>query len=253
MKKHWLFAGLVLVLAVAGLAGCSNGAPSLNGEQVKISLASQQEGIWVNGTGKVSAVPDIAYLQLGVEAQAMTVSEARDQAAGAMEQVIQALKDNGIEEKDIQTQYFSINRVTRWDNTRQEEIFMGFRVNNTVTAKIRNIENSGAVIDAVATAGGDLTRINSIGFSIDDPKQYQEQARADAVADAAAKAKQLADAAGVKLSKPLYITENTYIPGPIFRQDLAVKEAAGVPAPETPISPGEMEISVNVQIAYGME
>jgi len=88
--------------------------------------------------------------------------------------------------------------------------------------------------------------------STDDPSDYYEQARELAVANAAAKAEKLAEVAGVKLGKPTYISESTYVPSPIYRQDMIAKveEAAAV---ETPISPGEMEITLNVQMAYGID
>ncbi|MFH1650875.1 MAG: SIMPL domain-containing protein, partial [Chloroflexota bacterium] len=67
MKKFaWLAAGLVAVVAIVGLAGCAGGT-TLGTGAIGINLNSQQEGIWVNGTGKVSAVPDIAIVSLGVE------------------------------------------------------------------------------------------------------------------------------------------------------------------------------------------
>ena len=254
MKKIWLVAiGVALILAVVGVSGCSPEGVKLstdNGE-LKVNLNSQQEGIWVSGNGKVYAVPDVVILRLGIEAQEATVAEAQDQAAEAMEQVMAALDSEGVAEKDIQTQQFSIRRITRWDNGKEQEIVLGYRVTNMVTAKIRDIEKAGAVIDAVALAGGDLTRIDSIGFTIDDPTEYYAEAREKAVADAEAKAKQLAEVAGVKLGKPTYISESTYIPGPIYRQDM-MEMAAGAPAPETPISPGEMEITLNVQLAYAI-
>ncbi len=254
MKKIWLAViGVVLILAVAGLAGCSSGGATLGSgaEPIKINLNSQQEGIWVNGSGKVLAVPDVAILRLGVEAQEATVAEAQTQAAEAMDKVMTALKGEGVAEKDIQTQYFNIYRVTRWDNIREQEIVIGYRVTNTVTAKIREVAKAGAVIDAVANAGGDLTRIDSIGFTVDDPTAYYSEARQKAVVDAEAKAKQLAEVAGVNLGKPTYISESSYIPGPIYRQDMMVK-AEGAPAVETPISPGEMEITLNIQLAYAI-
>jgi uncharacterized protein YggE len=161
-----------------------------------------------------------------------------------------ALKDGGVAGKDIQTQSLNIQKVTRWDNDKQQEITIGYRVSNMVTAKIRNVDDAGSVIDAVTAAGGDLTRINSIGFTVDDPKPYQEQARQLAVNDAAAKAMNLADTAGVKLGKPTLISESSYVPSPIIRTDM-VAAAAPVPAPvQTPVSPGELEITTNVQIAY---
>jgi len=255
MKKIWLVAiGVALLLAVVGVSGCGPGGTTLSGGTIKLqgSLDNQQQGIWVNGEGKVTAVPDVAILSLGIEAQGASVAEAKAQAAEAMEQVMTALAGEGVAEKDIQTRYYNIQRVTRWDNDKEQEVVIGYRVTNTVTAKIREIEKAGAVIDAVAAAGGDLTRIDSIGFTIDDPSGYYEEARQIAVADAEAKAKQLADVAGVELGKPTYISESSYVPGPIYRQDM-VEKAAGAPAVETPISPGEMEITLNVQLAYAID
>jgi uncharacterized protein YggE len=254
MKKLWLaVVGVVLILAVIGISGCSSEGVKLNTEngELKINLNSQQEGIWVSGTGEVMAVPDVAILSLGVEAQATSVAEAKDQAAEAMADIMEVLKNEGVDEKDIKTQYFNIQRVTRWDDQKYEETVIGYRVTNTVTAKIREVAGAGIVIDAVATAGGDYTRINSISFTVDDPSPYYEEAREKAVADAEAKAKLLAEVAGVKLGKPSYISESSYVPSPIYRQDL-VEAAAEVSAPTTPITPGEMEITLTVQLAYAI-
>jgi len=250
MKRSWFLAvSLALGLAIVGLAGCGPGSTVL-GDIEGINISSQQEGIWVTGQGKVTAVPDIVALRLGVEAQEASVAEAQTQAAEAMDKVTEALTDNGVAEKDIQTQYYSISKVTKWDREKEEETVIGYRVTHTVTVKIRDIDKAGAIIDAVAEAGGDLTRINSIGFAIDDPSAYYEEAREKAMADAKAKAEQLAELADVTLGKPTYISESTYFP-PITRG--AVYEEA-VPAPaETTISPGEMEISLTVQVGYAIQ
>ena len=248
MKKHWLVAiSLVLVLAVVGLGGCSAGPTTIG----TVDINSQQTGIWVSGEGKVTVTPDIATLWLGIEAQADTVAEAQTQAVGAMDAVMTALADSGVDEKDIQTQYFSIYQVTRWDDFRDKEVVIGYRVTNMVTAKIREIEQVGPIIDAVAAAGGDYTRINNISFSVDDPTPYYVEARQKAVADAKAKAEQIADLAGVTLGKPTYISEGTQVP--IYPREVYYGEA-GIPAPTppTPISPGETELSLTVQVAYAI-
>jgi uncharacterized protein YggE len=246
MKKYWLVAmSLVLVLAVVGFAGCSAGPTTIG----TVDINSQQTGIWVNGEGKVTITPDIATLSLGIEAQATTVTEAQDQAATAMEAVMASLAENGVADKDIQTQYFSIYQVTKWDDFKDEQVVIGYRVTNIVTAKIRDIEQAGPIIDAVAAAGGDYTRINNISFSVDDPTPYYEQARQKAVADAKAKAEQLADLAGVNLGRPTYISEGSVSPPVIYRE---AAMAVPAPAPTTPISPGEIELTLNVQVAYAI-
>jgi len=255
VKKIWLLAvGLVLVLAVVGLAGCGQEGVALGAtpSNLQVNLTTQQEGIWVNGSGKVSAVPDIAILRLGIEAQEASVAGAQSQATMAMDAVKAALTDSGIAEKDIQTQYFNIHKVTRWDDAKGQEVVIGYRVTNVVTAKVREMDNIGATIDVVASAGGDLTRIDSISFSVEDPLAYHEEARQKAMADAKAKAGQMAQLAGVTLGKPVYISENAYTPSPVYRQDVYMEQAAGAPMVETPISPGEMDIQLTVQVVYAI-
>jgi len=236
VKKNWLLGiSLALVLAIVGLCGCA--VPD------KVNLVSQEEGIWVAGEGEVMAAPDIATLRLGIEAQEATIAEAQSQATEAMNRVMTALTDNGVAEQDIQTQYFSIRQITRWVDG--EQVVVGYRVTNMVTTKIRDIDNAGIIIGAVAEAGGDLTRIDSIGFSVDDPSAYYEQARQEAMADANAKAEQLAELAGVTLGKPTYISEGIQVPPTIRMAEAAISAV-------TPISPGEMEISLTVQVAYAI-
>ena len=248
-KKKWLLAiSLALVLAIVGLTGCSPGTTTL-GEIESLNISNQPEGIWVSGRGVVTVTPDIAILRLGVEVQAASVATAQSQATEAMNEVMAALTDNGVAEKDIQTQYFSIRQITKWDRDKEEEIVVGYRVTNKVTAKIREIDKAGTIIDAVAAAGGDLTRIDSINFSVDDPSAYYEEAREKAMADAKTKAEQLAELADGRLGKATYISEGTQAPPPIYRQDI-YEEA--VPAATTLISPGEMEISLTVQVVYAL-
>ena len=245
-KTRWLIPCLIVVLAL-GVVGCY--VPS--GSQGSISISPQQNtGIWVTGTGEVMAVPDIAELSLGIEARADTVDEAQTQASEAMHDVMEALKDNGVAEKDIQTQRFSIYPVTKWIKDEDKEEIIGYRVTNMVTAKIREVDKAGVIIDSVAKAGGDLTRIQGINFSVDDPEPYYEQARDKALKDAKNKAAQLADLAGVKLGKPTYISEGSvYVPR-VSADYFLEKAGAPVPSAPPPISPGELKITINVQVAY---
>ncbi len=251
-KGKWLWlAGLVVLLAPATfLLGCNAGATQgINGgSPLEITLNNQQKGIWVTGQGEVTVAPDIANISLGIEAQAATVSQAQDKAAAAMEKVMDALTGNGLAKKDIQTQYFNISQITRWDDKNQQIVVLGYRVTNTITAKIREIAKTGTIIDAAALAGGDLTRINNIYFSVDDPTAYHKEAREKAMADAENKAEQLADLSGVRLGQPTYISENLYFPpSPVYRGAPAMEASA-----TTPISPGEMEITLSIQVVYAI-
>ncbi len=244
--------GIALLLSIGGIVLAQNAAnsPGATAGSVSVSIPNQQVGIWVNGLGKVTAAPDVALLQLGVEAQATTVGEAQTKAAEAMDRVMKALNDNGVAKKDIQTRFFSINRITRWDDKGQVEIVIGYRVSNSVTVKIRTVDKAGEVIDAVAAAGGDLTRIDNISFTLDDPAAATKEARDKAMADARNKAEQLASLGGVKLGKPTFISESSYYP---YSREVSAPVAAdkGL-AVATPVNPGEMDITVSVQVTYAI-
>jgi uncharacterized protein YggE len=240
----------LLALAGLGLTACnSSGVAAQAAPPVNVAVNSQQ-GIWVDGQGIVSVTPDIATLSLGVSAQSAKVADAQSQAADAMTKVIAALTSNGIDPKDIQTQNYNIQQQTRYDNTTQQSVITGYQVSNMVSVKIRTIAKTGSIIDAVAAAGGDLTRVNGVNFSVDQPAQYQVQARQLAMNDAKSKADQLAKLAGVTLGRPTYISESTSTPPtPVF----APKTLAAGASSTTPISPGETDITVNVQVSYAIQ
>ncbi len=255
MKSNPLFAiSLVLVLAMVGLCGCSQSSPIELPNGLEVELNAQQEGIWVTGEGEMSVTPDIATLRLGVEAQKASVAEAQAEANEAMDKVMKALEEQGVEKKDIQTQYIRIYPVTRWISEKEEEVITGYRVTNTVSAKIRNMDKVGGIIDVVAQAGGDLTRVEGVSFSVEDPSGYYEELRRKAIEDAEAKAKQLAELTGETLGKATYISEGTQQPPFSWIEYDRVGATVPVPAPAPPtvISPGETEISLTVQVAYAI-
>ena len=134
---------------------------------------------------------------------------------------------------------------------RYDETVIGYKVINMVTAKIRDIDEVGTIIDAVAKAGGDLTRVDSVSFSVDDPSDYYEEAREKAMAEAKAKAKQLASLADVTLGKPTYISEGVQAP-PIYQRGVVYEEAMMAVPKAASISPGETEINLTVQVVYAI-
>jgi uncharacterized protein YggE len=265
MKKLLLLT-ISFVLVVLVSAGCSasssvkEGTPPVlsalmggdgAGKSAGVILSQQDVGLWVTGEGKAYGTPDVAILRLGVDVQGKSVAEAQREAAEAMDKVMKALKGTGVADKDIQTQQFNIQVVKRWLEKENREEIIGYRVSNIVTAKIRKINDAGSVIDVVATAGGNVTRIDNISFTVDDPTNYYKEARDKAVASAIAKAKQIAAASGIKLGKPIYINESvSYVPQV---RNYMKADAAAVPSAPTPISAGELEFQITVQMVYAME
>jgi uncharacterized protein len=226
----------------------NNAATSGSGSTAIIYSSSQGAGISVNGTGVITVAPDIAQITLGVQSKQNTVAAAQTQANTAMNAVMAALKANNIADKDIQTSQFSINPVYTYNNTTGQSTVTGYSVTNTVNVKIRDLTKVGSIIDAVAAAGGDNTVINGISFLVDDPTQYYAQARTLAMNDAKSKATQLASAAGVTLGAPIFISESTYSQsGTVYY----AKDALG--GSSTPISAGESNVTINVQVNYAIQ
>jgi uncharacterized protein len=251
-NKVILMAGIVTILLLASLAGCTSSkiAPAASDGSSVVNVNSQQ-GIWVSGVGKVTVTPDIANISLGVSAQAVKVTDAQAQASASMDKVMAALAAAGIDKKDIQTQYFNINPTYRYDNVTGQSTITGYQVSNQVTVKIRAVEKTGTVIDSVSAAAGDNTRVNGVSFSVDQPDKHNIQARTLAMNDAKARAQALAGLAGVNLGQAFYITESS-ASQPIAYPVAMKADAAGGVASSTAISPGQTDLVLNVQVAYNI-
>jgi len=216
-----------------------------------IIVSQQNLGLWVSGLGKSTGTPDVVLLTLGVESQQKTVAQAQKEAIDAMSNVMQVLKDSGIADKDIQTSQYNIQQVTRWDENQSTYVVVGYRVTNSVGCKIRDITKAGTVIDKAVVAGGDLIRINGIDFTVDDPTPYYKIAREKAVQYAMEKARQISQTSGTRLGKVLYVSEATSYNPPMVG-NYAMKSAAmdSAPMAPTPISGGELEFQVTVEMVY---
>jgi uncharacterized protein YggE len=245
MKRNLLIAGMAFVPLMFIAAVCGD-------ETTRIENIgdAQTRGISVAGEGRVSAKPDVALITLGVTALRPTVAEARESAAASLTGMIDAIKAGGVAEKDIQTQQLSI--YPEYDYNDGNQTLRGFRVSNTVTAKLRDVDKTGDIVDAAVEAGGDEATIQGIAFTIDDPEDLREQARAAAVADAKKRAETLASASGVEIGEPLSISEGGVFEPPIFYDRAAGAPATGETA-TTPIEPGELDVVINVNVTWAIK
>ncbi len=267
MKRLSLVAAIstagVLTLAGCSAAGDSGAASSTSGGQAPVSVAagagqpqvglaaaapasetgaaSERNSITAQGVGKITGTPDVLTISLGVETRAASAKDALEQNNTAAAGVIAVLKDSGVAPADLQTSQLSV-----YPTYSDKNDITGYQVTNSVTAVLRDIASSGAVIDAVAQKAGNAVRVQQLSFSIDDDSALRAAARADAVKQAQAQAKQLADAAGVQLGAVHSIVESSGSePMPVY----AAADSAGAPSP-APIEPGSQELSVVVQVVY---
>ena len=213
--------------------------------------AASPTGIWVAGEGTIDLEPDLALLNVGVEVQAKTVSEARNKAAAAMDAVIAAVKRRGLTDSDIQTASFNI--WPRYDYVEGVQTLAGYRVSNSATIKMRDLDSVGDIIDDVAEAGGDATRINGIDFTVEDPTPFLADLREAAVKNATDKAQHYADLIGASLGGLFYLTETggASPPTPVARAEFVSADTSGLA--KTSVSGGELTLRMTVQAAFAIE
>ena len=248
MKKIRLIGiALIALIIVLCLVGCSAGTAS-SGNSV---VANQQQGIWVTGEGKVTVTPDIVNINMGVQSQEASVAEAIKKASDAMANVMTVLKTNNVTDNDIQTQQFSVYPQYSYDQTSGKQNITGYNVTNTINVKLRDINTVGTIIDAVVAAGGNLTVINNVNFTVEDPTRYYDDARQKAIDDANLKATDIADLYKVTLGKPTYVVETSTTPYPMYYGNSAGPAImAGQEA--TSINAGSTDIVLDVQVSYSI-
>ena len=253
----------LLVLAVA----CDTGEDGSDADAVGAAAAALaqlgggSQGIQVTGTGTVAIVPDVALLTLGVEAMADSVAEARGEAAAALTAIVDALRARGIEERDIQTSYLNISpeytyqEIVREGARFSERVLLGYRVNNNLVVKVRDLDTVGEIVDEAAEAGGDATRVDHLRFSAEDTSEARRQAREMAVMDAIEKADQIASHAGETRGQ-LLIASESFDSGPEpfgLARTYAYDSFAMMEEAFTPVSTGELEIRVSVYAVFAIE
>jgi uncharacterized protein YggE len=244
MKKRIVLAGMLLAPLALIAAVCGDSTT-----RIENTGNEQTHGISVAGEGRVSVKPDVASITLGVSTLRPTVAEARDAAATALDAMISAMKAGGVDDSAIQTQGLNIYPEYRYSND-GEQALLGFRVTNTVSAKLRDVDRTGEIVDAAVSAGGDEATIQGIAFTIDDPEDLRDQARAAAVADAKKRAETLAAASGVSIGNPISISEGGVFEPPVYYERGAAASDAVQAAPETPIEPGELEVVISVNVTW---
>ncbi|CAN7697156.1 SIMPL domain-containing protein [Mesorhizobium amorphae] len=206
--------------------------------------------IIVSGEGQATAAPDLALLTLSVMREAKTARAALDANNDAMAAVIAAMKSAGIKDRDLQTAGIQINPRYNYTNKpdgSQEAELVAYQVTNTLSVRIRDIDQTGDILDKAVSLG--VNQGGGIAFSNEDPSAAVTEARKKAVADAMDKAETLAEAAGVKIGRVLEITDQNIAPPPMPINAKAF-DAAGA---AVPVQAGENSYAVQVTVTFELK
>lgn len=214
------------------------------------ALAANERVIQVNGFAQRSITPDIAFIQVGVVTQASNVETARAENAAIIKKVAQRLGDFNIVAKDIQTSNFSLQPVyAKVQNYEQEREIIGYKVENTLLIRLKDIASVGRVIDVTFAAGAN--RFDGITFSASNTEKIKEELLKEAVKDGYKKAKIVADMSGSTIGVLVNASiRNNSVSNKMLTERAYMEDSA---AGATEIFSGSMSISVNVDLTYLLE
>ena len=245
---------VVVALLALSLAACTTLQAKPTAEQQAVPVtapAETQRAITVVGVGRVNLVPDIAKINVGVEERAATVSEAKSTVDQRMEAILAALKELNVADKDIQSSYYSIyyeqepyQPVAR-EGGSSAEPRGAYRVSSMLEITVRDVEKAGDVLNALVTAGAN--QVYGVNLTVSDDQKWQNDAREKAIADAQARAQEFARLTDVELGQVLSVSE--VIGGAVPYVAYAERGMGGGGGG---ISPGELEMSTQVQVTFAI-
>jgi uncharacterized protein YggE len=209
--------------------------------------------ISIQGHGEVYARPDTAFVTTGVTTNGNTAAEALAANSQAMADLIAALKEAGIEDRDIQTSNFMVSPNYVYTDATDENGYTlppkisGYYVSNNVDIRVRDLESLGEVLDQAVTVGANT--INGVTFSVADPSQLLDDARKAAFEDAQAKAEVYGGVAGLTLDRITSINESYGYnqPMPYMMREMSAADAAGTPVP---VEVGELSYTIDVSVTW---
>jgi uncharacterized protein YggE len=229
--------------AFAFMAAFATPHAALAQQPAQAESAVQGTLLTISAEGKVSGRPDMATINLGVTTEAQTAQAAMAANARQAAALIAALRRAGVAERDIQTANISVNPQQQYHDN-EPPVITGYQANNTVTAKIRNVDNTGRVIDAAVAAGGNT--INGVFFSYQNPDAQTDAARRDAISNARHRAELYASALNMRVVRIVAVTEGGSYSPPVPMP--MVRMAAAQDA--TPVQVGEVDTTANINVTF---
>ncbi|EQB34931.1 hypothetical protein M948_17635 [Virgibacillus sp. CM-4] len=205
-------------------------------------VESNRRTMEVYGDGKVSVEPNVVTIQLAVVTENQSLQTAQEENAMRMNQVIQALNNEGVPKEVIQTAAYTISPKYEYEDGKQMD--RGYQVTNAVQIRVKDISKIGKIIDTAVDQG--VNRVSNITFTIDQPQVYYEEALRFALENGGQKAQTIADSLQLQLDPvPVKIIEQTEAPPVAYKTFAASAESFA-----TPIEPGQIEIEASVELQY---
>jgi uncharacterized protein YggE len=205
---------------------------------------TEKRTISLVGTGAIKTTPDKVDISTGVTSEATSARDALDKNTAAMTKVGEALKEDGIDPKDIQTTNFSVGPIYEQKEEGRAPAVVGYRVNNQVRITLHDTNKLGAILDKMVTLGAN--QIDSIEFGVEEPEALKDEARKLALKNVTDNAKLYAEAAGVGLGQILSIAEEENSYQPRFAPAATRMEISK----NVPLEAGTASVEVRVRVTW---
>jgi uncharacterized protein YggE len=240
----------IVVLAMLVFRGCGDGRGMMGVHDDDHGGPSSAQGVTVQATGTVKAVPDGVSFNFAVSVLAQSSETAMSDASATAEQVRAALEAAGVAKDDIATQNVSVYPEYA-SSTSGMQTLSGYRAQQVFTVTLRDTAKAGEVVDAVIAAGGNSLQVYGVTPTLLDTDAAVAQAREAAIKSAKEKAKDYAGLVDSGLGSVVYVTEVTSPSSPI---PLMVGDSATVSSPmaKTEINLGTQDVSVTVEVRWSL-
>lgn len=238
MNKKYIALFIIVIILVAMLG-------PVNSDIVQGVVEQKSNIIKVSGTASIESTPDIATVNVGVVVEDVDLEKAVNKVRKTLEETNKILKELKVESKDIKTTYYNVNPKYEWDEVKNVNNIVGYKVMNQLEIRVRDIDNTGKIIDSLTSNGSNI--VSGVTFSIEDEIELYNKALENAVEVAEKKALVLGKKYGITKVKPIRIEELSSNTSYKHMERDTLNESVR----STPISTGDMEVTANVIVEFG--
>ena len=255
MNKKWIILGAAAGVMLMLLAGCSGNttatavpATSCNMNCVVPTQANPRT-LSVNGEGTVKVAPDIATIYLSVITQDPSISKSWDDNNTKAAAAVAAIEALGVKAEDIQSDFTVVQQDQYDPITSRPTGVVVYIVTHSLTVTARDLTKVGDILGAAQAAG--VNSVGGVSFALNDPTQAVSQARALAVADAVARANEIAKGLGVKIVRVLTVNDyGSTVPVPMMDKGYSASALGAGGGSSVPIQTGTWDVTVTVSVVF---
>lgn len=215
-----------------------------------ILLAQQQpNGIFVNGEGTVTVVPDEVLLQVYIQEEASSAQKVKENTDKVMNEVLKYLKDKKIPQKNVQTEYVRLRKNVQSKYNVPNAV--NFYASQSISILLTDVSKYDEITQGLLELG--INGIDNVQFKSSELEKYEAEARLKAINDAKEKAQAYAKALEVKVGTPILISEtsaNNFNQPQVYRM-MEMKQSS-VSSDNQTLAIGEMEIKAQIQINFSI-